>query len=150
MVSLLLGIHLQIAYKKFPDAFGPPGAFLYCAMLNIQVALPLSNAPRTKRFEAVIDSGATRTLLHADLAVHLGLNIMTGQIERTQGISGSEYVYLHEVMIYLPAGSVKTKVGFKDNLPIGGLLGMNGFFEFFKVTFDPNLKACEIQRIYHT
>ena len=96
MVSLLLGIHLQIAYKKFPDAFGPPDAYLYCAMLSIQVALPSPNAPRSKRFEAVIDSGATRTLLHADFAAHLGLNIKTGQIERTQGISGSDSVYLHE------------------------------------------------------
>lgn len=150
MVALLLEICLQIAYKKFPDAFGPQGSFLYCAMLSIQIALPSPNAPRSKRFEAVIDSGATRTLLHADLATHLGLNIKSGQIERTQGISGSESVYLHEVMIYLPGGPVKTRVGFKENLPIGGLLGMNGFFEFFRVAFDPNLKACEVQRIYHT
>lgn len=150
MVALLSEYDLQIAYKVYPDKYGPSGSFLYCAMLNIQAALPDPNAPRTKRFEAVIDSGATRTLLHADIARHLGLNTKAGQLETTQGISGSESVYLHEIMLYLPGGPIKTRVGFKENLPLAGLLGMNGFFEFFRVTFDPDQKACEIQRIYRT
>jgi hypothetical protein len=149
MVPLLSECDLQIAYKVYPDKHGPSGSFLYCAMLGVQAALPNLNAPRTKRFEAVIDSGATRTLLHSDIAAHLGLNIKTGQLETTQGISGSESVYLHEIMLYLPGGPIKAKVGFKENLPIAGLLGMNGFFEFFKVTFNPESKICEIQRIYH-
>jgi hypothetical protein len=119
-------------------------------MLSVQAGLPGPGAPRTKRFEAVIDSGATRTLLHADIAAYLGMDIKTGQSETTQGISGSESVYLHEITLYLPGGPINTKVGFTESLPIAGLLGMTGFFEFFRVAFEPDLKICEIQRIYRT
>jgi hypothetical protein len=66
----------------------------------------------------------------------------------TQGIGGGVPIYLHEVVLYVPGGPVKIKAGFRDNLPVAGLLGMSGFFEFFKVTFNPELKACEIERIH--
>jgi hypothetical protein len=36
--------------------------------------------------------------------------------------------------------------GFKENLPIAGVLGMQGFFEFFRITFDPEAKTCELER----
>ena len=117
-------------------------------MLDIQIALPQHNAPRTRRFEAIIDSGATRTLLHADFARHLGLEIDAGEVETTQGISGIEQIYLHDITVYLPGGPVKTKAGFKDKLPVAGLLGMKGFFEFFKITFHSDQKTCEIERNY--
>jgi Aspartyl protease len=141
-------MRVKIAYKAFPDSFGPPDSHLYSAMLSVQVALAVPNAPRTKRFEAIIDSGATRTLLHSDFASHLGLDVKSGEVEITQGIGGSEATYLHEIALYLPGGPVTTKVGFKDKLPVAGLLGMSGFFEFFKVSFDPDTLICELDRIY--
>jgi hypothetical protein len=138
----------KIAYKIYPDSFGPSDAHLYCVMLDVQIALPSSTAPRTKRFEAIIDSGATRTLFHSDFLSHLGVDLAAGELEITQGIGGSEPTYLHEITLYIPGGPVRIKAGFKDSLPIAGLLGMNGFFEFFKVTFDPEAKICDIDRIY--
>ncbi len=142
-------MRVKIAYKVSPDSYGPPGAYLYNVLLNVQISLPTPNAPRTKRFEALVDSGATRTLFHSDFASHLGLDLKSGQIEITQGIGGSETTYLHEIKLYLPGGPVNTKVGFKEKLPLAGLLGMHGFFEFFKVSFDPDTKICEIERVYH-
>jgi hypothetical protein len=141
-------MRVKIAYKIGPDAFGPPDAHLYSAVMDVQIALTSPNAPRTKRFEAIIDSGATRCLFHSDFASHLGLDLAAGELEITQGIGGSESVYLHDITLYIPGGPVKIKAGFKDNLPVAGLLGMNGFFEFFKVSFDPAAKICEIDRIY--
>jgi hypothetical protein len=111
---------------------------------------PSANAPRTKRFEAIIDSGATRSLFHSDFASHLGLDLRLGEREITQGIGGSESIYLHEVSLYVPGGPVNIKAGFKDKLPVAGLLGMRGFFEFFKVSFDPDAKIRELDRIYRT
>ncbi|HWZ42768.1 MAG TPA: aspartyl protease family protein [Candidatus Saccharimonadales bacterium] len=116
--------------------------------MEVQIAHPAPGAPRTRRFEVIIDSGATRTLFHSSLASHLGLELKSGEIELTQGIGGGVPIYLHEITLYLPGGPVKIKAGFRDNLPVAGLLGMNGFFEFFRVTFDPDLKACELQRIH--
>ena len=138
----------KIPYKIYPDRFGTPDAHLYSAMLNVQIALTSANAPRTRRFEAVIDSGATRTLFHADLLSHLGVDLAAGEVEITQGIGGRERTYLHEIALYIPGGPVKIKAAFKEGLPVAGLLGMQGFFEFFKVSFDPEVRACEIERLY--
>ncbi|HKV92386.1 MAG TPA: retropepsin-like aspartic protease [Candidatus Angelobacter sp.] len=140
----------KIAYKASPDSFGPSGSYIYTVILNVQIALPLPNAPRTKRFEAIVDSGATRCLFDADVATHLGLDFKSGEIEVTQGIGGNETVYLHPITLHIPGGPVTTKVGFKEKLPVAGLLGMKGFFEFFQISFDPDAKICEIERIYRT
>jgi len=88
-------------------------------------------------------------MFHSDLATFLGLDLMSGQQELTQGIGGPETTYVHEVALYLPGGPVKIRVAFKERLPLAGLLGMSGFFEFFKVTFDSDLKICEIERTHN-
>ena len=69
-------------------------------------------------------------------------------MEISQGIGGSESTYLHDIALYIPGGPVKIKVGFKERLPVAGLLGMSGFFEFFKITFDPDSKACNLERTH--
>jgi hypothetical protein len=149
-VVVIFGLsQLKIRYKAFPDAYGPSGSFIYAVMLEVQIALPQPNAPRSKRFEAIIDSGATRTLLHADLAKYLGLETSVGEVETTLGIGGRQQISLYEISLFLPGGPVKTKAGFQNNLPVAGLLGMKGFFEFFKVTFDSAQKICEIDRKFH-
>jgi hypothetical protein len=57
-------------------------------------------------------------------------------------------MYLHDVSLYTPGGIVSARAGFSDDLPIAGLLGMTGFFEHFKITFDPILLRCELERLY--
>lgn len=117
-------------------------------MLNVQVALPAKNSPRTKRIEVYIDSGASRCLFHADIARFLGIDIKKCPIEVTQGISGNADTYLHDLALYVPGGPVIIRAGFKEELPAGGLLGMLGFFEHFIVTFDPTDKSCELTRLF--
>ncbi len=117
-------------------------------MLSVQISLPIANAPRTKRFEVVIDSGATRCLFHADIATFLGVDLKACAIEVTQGIGGYEDTYLHDVILYIPGGPVTIKAGFKENLPVAGLLGMSGFFEHFKVTFDGAAQCCILERVF--
>lgn len=114
------------------------------------MALPISNAPRTKRFEAIIDSGATRCLFHADFASAIGLTLRSGTPEVTNGIGGPETVWLHDIALHIPGGPVNVRAAFKENLPIGGLLGMSGFFEHFNIRFDSNLRQCELERVYRT
>ncbi len=132
----------KIPYKKFPLH---DGGVAYSAMLNVSIALPAENAPRTKRFEAVIDSGATRCIFHAGLARFLGLDIQNGTIEDTLGVAGVSRTYLHDISLYAPGGVIKIRAGFSDDLPVAGLLGMDGFFDHFKITFDPTAQRCEIE-----
>jgi hypothetical protein len=98
--------------------------------------------------ECLIDSGATSCLFHADIARILGLNLHSGVRQLTNGISGVEETWVHEVMLHLPGGPVRVSAGFKDNLNIAGLLGMRGFFEHFNVSFDSALKECLLARVY--
>jgi hypothetical protein len=117
-------------------------------MLNVQIALPIHNAPRTKRFEALMDSGASRCLFHSDFATYLGIDFKSCPIEVTHGIGGDENTYLHDLTLYIPGGPVAIKAGFKEKLPIAGLLGMAGFFEHFKIMFDGPGQVCMLERIY--
>ena len=114
----------------------------------MQVSLPIANAPRTKRFEAIIDSGATRCLFHADIGTFLGIDMKACATEVTRGIGGDETTYLHDVNLFIPGGPVTIKAGFKEKLPIAGLLGMSGFFDHFKVTFDGSAQCCILERIF--
>jgi hypothetical protein len=137
---------LKVPYKVFPDQFG---SHVYSARLEVSLALPTPHAPRSKRFEAIIDSGATRCMFHADIGRFLGLDIQSGHLEKTQGIGGSTDTWLHEICIYLPGGPVNIRAAFKEGLPVAGLLGMNGFFEHFMVTFIHSALHCEIERTQH-
>ncbi|GAC1437185.1 MAG: hypothetical protein NVS1B11_30540 [Terriglobales bacterium] len=64
------------------------------------------------------------------------------------GIAGPNEIYMHEISLYLPSGVVETEAGFSKDLPVLGLLGMRGFFEHFKIVFDPAALQCELKRIF--
>ena len=49
---------------------------------------------------------------------------------------------------YDPGGSIALCAAFSPDLPIAVLLGMRGFFENFKITFDPTTLQCELERLY--
>ncbi len=136
---------LKLPYKTFP-LYG--GGTTHTAVLNVNIALPAKNAPRTKRFEAVIDSGASRCIFHGSLGRFIGLDIEKGTVEETQGVNGICRTYLHDIALHAPGGIISCRAGFSDDLPIAGLLGMNGFFDHFKVVFDPTGQRCELERIF--
>jgi hypothetical protein len=53
--------------------------------------------------------------------------------------------------LYVPGGHVlKIKASFSEELPVAGILGISGFFENFKITFDPSSTppGFELDRIY--
>lgn len=136
---------MKVPYRVFPDK---NGAYLYSARLDISIALPHKGAPRTKRFEALVDSGATRCMFNAGIGRFIGLDIQSGDVEITQGIGGQLSVYIHEIALYIPGGPVNVRAAFAENLPVPGLLGMNGFFDNFIVTFDQSSLVFEIERIH--
>jgi hypothetical protein len=117
-------------------------------MLPIHIARPEKHAPRSRRIEACIDSGATNCVFHTQIGEAIGLNIRTGDVETTTGVSGSSVLYMHQVSLYVPGGAYSVRAGFSAELPLAGILGMNGFFDHFKVTFNPTTLACELDRIF--
>ena len=139
---------LKIPYRKYPAPNAPSG-FCYAASVPVNIGLPAKNAPRSKRFDAIIDSGASACLFHASIGRAIGLDIEKGTKDRALGITGAEDIFLHEITLYIPGGPIKTVAGFSDSLSIAGLLGMAGFFEHFKIVFDPTALQVELERLYH-
>jgi hypothetical protein len=88
-------------------------------------------------------------MFHADIGRHIGLDIKKGDYESTLGIGGSADSWVHPVRLYVPGGPIDIHAAFKEDLPIAGLLGMNGFFDHFLITFIHPALTCEIERIAH-
>jgi hypothetical protein len=114
----------------------------------VSIALPAKNSPRSERFDAIIDSGASSCIFHASIGRAVGLDVEKGKPTETLGIAGAMRVYVHEISLYAPGGIIVTVAGFSDALPIAGLLGMSGFFENFRIVFDPTELRCELDRLY--
>jgi hypothetical protein len=140
-------VSLKVPYKKYPTTFTKSG-FFYSASIPVNIARPEKNSPRSKRFDAIIDSGASNCLFHASIGEAIGLDIEKGELTQTMGIAGAMQIYLHEISLYAPGGIIATRAGFTKDLPIAGMLGINGFFENFRVTFDPIALRVELERLY--
>jgi len=138
---------VKIPYRVFPDQFG---SYVYSVRLRVNVALPNPGSPRTRQFEAIIDSGASRCVFHSNIGRFLGLDIESGEKEITQGIGGPSDTYLHDIVLYIPGGPVTIKAAFKEDLPIAALLGMNGFFQHFVITFNQSALVCDLDRLYES
>lgn len=97
-----------------------------------------------------MDSGPTQCLFHSHIGAAIGPRIDKGKLGKVTGINGDRTeVYLHNVSLYVPGGHIlKIEAGFTDKLPVGGVLGMTGFFDHFKVTFDPTTTPHELERFY--
>jgi hypothetical protein len=140
---------VKFAYKNYPTNKAGDD---WWATLQVQLANPAKHSPPTKRFEVLIDSGAAICIFHANIGQAIGLKIEDGEEDQTRGVSGDlTKIYLHNVARYVPGGHIiKIRAGFTHRLPLAGLLGRRGFFEHFKVTFDPsnNPPGFELERIH--
>lgn len=96
-----------------------------------------------------MDSGASRTTFHSSIGKALGFEIEKGQLEEPVGISGKpSKTYVHDMALYAPGGGIQIKAAFSDELPVAGILGMEGFFEHFRITFDCAAKELVVERVY--
>ena len=105
---------------------------------------------KKKAFLMLVDSGADNCILDRDLAEFLGINLPDGALVKTEGLSSSADVYYFE-NIYINVGGyeVKTRAGFINGYlaggKISGILGRQGFFEYFKVCIDEKHKGIELK-----
>jgi hypothetical protein len=97
----------------------------------------------------MIDSGANDCIFHADIGRAIGMNLASGTKEIRTGIGGHQDVWVHPIVLYVGDSALNIRAGFAENLPVAGLLGRIGFFEHFKITFDPssNPPGVELERI---
>jgi hypothetical protein len=138
---------LRFSYRNYPT---PKGESDLCAVLPVQIGNPAKHSPPSKRFEALIDSGASRCIFHADLGKAVGFDVRKGEEEHTYGISGQpSMLYLHKISLYVAGQPVTITGGFSYDIPLAAVLGRRGFFDNFKITFDSsaNPPFFELDRI---
>jgi hypothetical protein len=126
---------LKYPYKPTPL---PNGESDWLPILSVQVAL---GSLLTSPFEAIIDSGSFDCLFHGDIARAVGIaDITTGELKVSGGVvKGAQMnTYGHDVRLIVGSDNFKIRAFFSDELPISSLLGRCGFFDKYKVTFDPS------------
>ncbi len=139
---------MRFAYKSYPNLKGVDD---WLAVVPVQISNPATHSPPCRKFEAVIDSGASLCLFHSSIGHSIGLRIDKGEEDETTGVSGvPTKIYRHTIHLHVLGNMFKIRAGFADQLPLAGLLGRVGFFEHFKITFDPssNPPGFDLERIY--
>lgn len=146
-VASLVVHPLKYPYKQTPL---PNGKFDWLPILPIQVS---RGSLHTSPFEAIVDSGSFDCLFHADLAVAIGIkDITTGTLKNTGGVVKGVRIstYGHDIRLIVGSDNFKIEAYFSSDLPIAGLLGRDGFFDKYIVTFDPtgDVPGFELTRVH--
>lgn len=136
---------MRVPFRPLP---GRPHPHLYPL---IRVCIGKKHAQRSRPFEAMVGSGAADCMFHASIASAIGIKLESGRKEQRMGISGGGAdVWVHPIQLYVGMDMFSIDAVFSADLPLAGLLGRSGFFEHYRVTFDPapNPPELEIERIY--
>jgi len=137
---------MRVPYRTYP---GPNNTVQYYPLLRVRVGRKYG--PTTRFFEALVDSGASDCMFPEDVAQAIGINdITTGRKSMRAGIGGKEDVWIHSVVVYVGEHALDIEAAFTHTLPVSGLLGRQGFFEHFRITFDPtgDPPGLEIERVH--
>lgn len=96
-------------------------------------------------FRALVDSGASRSLLPGALGIQVGVNILSGKRVKIFGIGRKEIIaYTHKLKIHLGLLSFETEADFSFDQDIP-LLGREGFFDLFqKIIFDEHFHQLQL------
>ena len=112
-------MRLRIPYQKYPTSYTESG-FYYSASIAVSIGIPAHDSERSKRFDAIIDSGASGCLFHASIGRAIGLNIEAGERTETLGIAGETKVFLHNIWLYAPGGLLLRRPRSQRNFRLPG------------------------------
>ena len=139
-------MHLvKLPYLKLPNP-DPHKEFITVPWIPVTIRV----SDREQTFLMLIDSGADNCIFDKDIADFMDINLEDGALVKTGGLSGFSNVYYFD-NIYINVGGyeIKTRAGFIDgNLvdgKIAGILGRQGFFDYFKVCIDEKRKEIELK-----
>jgi hypothetical protein len=95
---------------------------------------------------AYVDSGASYSIFHADIANILGINYKKGEKTfMTVGDGAQIPVYRHIIDVRFNEKEFTAKIGFSSKLGIGfDILGREGFFDRFIICFDDRNKILNV------
>jgi len=96
-------------------------------------------------YNAYVDSGASRSIFHSDVADDLEINLGDGdKVNITVGDGSQIIVYIHKLTVRIAGQEFKASIGFSRNLGIGfNIIGRLDIFSKFKICFDDKEKILE-------
>lgn len=87
--------------------------------------------------EALVDSGASISVFHAEVAEHLGIKFKTGKEIYLGGIGGRILAYSHRLNIKIGEATFICKIAFTEKMPVSlNILGRDNFFKNFLISFN--------------
>lgn len=97
-------------------------------------------------FVAYVDSGASYSIFHEDVAEVLGIEAEKGnKIQVTVGSGEKIPVFLHKISVQFVGEQFSATIGFSPQLGVEiNLIGQKDFFERFRMCFASKHKFLEI------
>jgi len=97
--------------------------------------------------DVLIDSGANISVFREEIAECLEIVIEDGEEILLQGLGGRIVGYIHELRVKVDDEEFPCKVVFSKELTVGlNVLGREGFFEYFQVTFNERAKEVILEK----
>ena len=98
--------------------------------------------------DALVDSGANISVFREEIAECLEIAIEDGEEILLQGLGGRIVGYIHEIKVRVDDEEFPCKVVFSKELTVGlNILGREGFFEYFQVSFNERGKEIILEKI---
>ena len=97
--------------------------------------------------DALIDSGANISVFREEIADCIEIVIEDGDEILLQGLGGRIVGYAHEVKLRVESEEFLCRVVFSKELTVGlNILGREGFFEHFQITFNEKAKEVLLEK----
>ena len=102
--------------------------------------------------QAYVDSGASWSVFHVDVAQLLGVNLKRAKRRYVTLGNGSVLpIYLHRVKVRFAGAEFLVPAGFSDALRMGfNLMGRAGFFTRFAMSFNDRARVLTVTRLSRT
>lgn len=126
---------MKFRYQKIPST-NPGEPWEPLPLVPIRV-INTNNDKMVECF-ALLDSGAEKSIFHVAIANELGINLARAIDENFSGLEGGRVpakVINISIQVVGDAELVKIPIGFVKNLAFAGILGQEGFFDRYKISF---------------
>jgi len=130
----------RLEYPYLKDSLGRHAPIVY---------LQVWTGNRWLYLQAYVDSGASWSVFHVDVAQLLGINLRRAKRHYVSLGNGSVLpIYLQHIKVRFAGQEFSAPAGFSDALRVGfNLLGRAGFFDRFSMCFNDRARLLTVTRL---
>jgi len=133
---------MKFPYVKVPTA-DPRRKWIARSIIPIKIFGPKGS----DTIDALIDSGADRSLFNTEIASEIGLDLEKCPIEKFSGIEAGillARIYKVKVQVLGMDEKIEIPIGFTESKGVIAILGQEGFFDAYRVKFERDRGIVEI------